>query len=837
MSGMFLLRNLTLGIALAGLTQLTLWAQAADDSVNHPAIADATSSVQQPNTESSKTKMSVRTSEDSKSDDSLGEDPDNRLILPFVKHLASDQRTFWTAPAHFRVQDLKWAVPFVGATAAFMAGDSWISKQIPLGKVQTSKTVSDYGVYSLIAAGGGAFVLGHLTGNDHMSEAGLLSGEAAINATAIAYLMKSATQRPRPYQANGSGTFFQGGTSFPSEHAAIAWSVASVMAHEYPGTFTKILAYGLATGISATRVTGQQHFASDVIIGSALGWYFGRQVYRAHHDADLGGDSWGDLLPESSGDKERNPANMGSPYVPLDSWVYPALERLIALGYIKSGYLGIRPWTRMECARMLEEAEQNIADQDDTSEVASRIYRDLAAEFTAENARLNGAANLGASIDSVYVRTTNISGPPLRDGYHFGQTIINDYGRPYGEGFNAIGGVTAHAEAGPFAIAVRGEYQNAPAALPSPPDVLQAIAAVDITFPLANGTPQFDRLRLLDSTVSLTLQNVQLSFGQQSLWLGPSQAGPFLFSNNAEPVTMLRIDSVSPYEIPLVSKLLGPIKSQFFLGQLSGQHWEYSPVLYGPNLSSQPFVHGTEFSFHPSANLEINMGFTAQFGGPGNPFTWHNFLRTFYSHRVGVANNPGKRLSEFGFNYRVPGLRNWLQVYVDSMVIDEYSPLGSNRPAINPGVYVSHLPGISNLELRLEGLTTDMNVPTGFGPGAFYWDDRYHSGYTNNGNLIGSWIGRRGRGEIGWITYHFSPRSDVQFSYRHNNVDPGFLQGGNLQDFTLKTNVVFARDVGITAWIQRENWHFPLLSPTAKSDFTASLQLTYWPHRGISHTN
>ena len=31
-------------------------------------------------------------------------------------------------------------------------------------------------------------------------------------------------------------------------------------------------------------------------------------------------------------------------------------------------------------------------------------------------------------------------------------------------------------------------------------------------------------------------------------------------------------------------------------------------------------------------------------------------------------------------------------------------------------------------------------------PGAFYWDERYHSGYTTNGNLIGSWIGRRGRG-------------------------------------------------------------------------------------------
>src|SRR5262249_49772682 len=256
------------------------------------------------------------------------------------------------------------------------------------------------------------------------------------------------------------------------------WSIASVMAHEYPSTFTKILAYGLATGVSATRVTGQQHFSSDVIIGSALGWYFGRQVYRAHHDTELGGDSWGDLLPDSSssGEKTRNPENMGSPYVPLDSWVYSALERLAAMGYIKSAYLGIRPWTRLECARMLDEAQQNIADEDDHSGEATRIYVELAKEFSPEAGRLNGEANVGASLDSVYARMTNISGPPLRDGYHFGQTIINDYGRPYGEGFNSAVGFTAHSEAGPLSISVQGEYQHAPAVSSDPLSVLQATA-------------------------------------------------------------------------------------------------------------------------------------------------------------------------------------------------------------------------------------------------------------------------------------------------------------------------------------------------------------------------
>jgi membrane-associated phospholipid phosphatase len=820
---------LALFLVMNGFLNSGMWAQEINTPQSADAMPNAPSAIASQPQERAILKPTKPRDQDATGLLVPGTDPDNHLMIPFIDHLVQDQRSFWLAPAHFHRQDLKWIVPFAGVTAGFVQGDSWISKQIPLGEVNRSKMFSNYATYSLIGAGAGSFLLGHIKNDDQMSEAGLLSGEAAINATAISYLLKGATQRQRPY--SGSGQFFQSGDSFPSEHAAIAWSIASVMAHEYPGTLTKFLAYGLAAGVSATRVTGQQHFPSDVIIGSALGWYFGRQVYRAHHDSDLGGASWGSVLPEKSDSDTRNPENMGSSAVPLDSWMYPAIERLIALGYIKSGYLGIRPWTRLECARMLEEAKQQIEDAGDQGGEAVRTYNDLAGELSFETGRLDGAANLGASLDSVYARTTQISGTPLRDGYHFGQTIINDYGRPYAQGFNAVGGLTTHAEAGPFSMSLQGEYQHSPAVTSDPLSVLQATAGIDSTLPLANGTSQLDRFRLLDSTVAVTFHNTQISFGQQSLWLGTSQTGPFLFSDNAQPLTMLRIDSVSPYEVPLISKLLGPMRSQFFIGRLSGQNWEFSPVLYGPNLASQPFVHGTKFSFHPTDNLEFGIGFTAQFGGPGNPVTWGNFLKTFYYHngRIGQCCNPAKRLSEFDFNYRVPGLRNWLQVYADSMVIDEYSPLVSNRPAINPGVYLSHVPKIPKLDLRIEGITNDMNVPSHFGPGAFYWDERYHSGYTNNGNLIGSWIGRRGRGEQGWLTYRFSPRSNIQFGYRHNSVDKAFLQGGTLQDFTLRTDLMLTHTLGVSGFVQRETWNFPVLSPTAQSDTTASIQLTFWP--------
>ena len=126
-----------------------------------------------------------------------GADPENKLVTPFLKHLAFDQKEFWSSPIRFRTKDLKWIVPSAGITAAFIASDSWFSKQVPdkTGQLNRSLNISDYGLYSMIGVGGGAFLVGHITKNDHLQEVGLLSGEAAINSTGVTYLLKVVTQR------------------------------------------------------------------------------------------------------------------------------------------------------------------------------------------------------------------------------------------------------------------------------------------------------------------------------------------------------------------------------------------------------------------------------------------------------------------------------------------------------------------------------------------------------------------------------------------------------------------------------------------------------------------
>ena len=280
--------------------------------------------------------------------------------------------------------------------------------------------------------------------DDQKRETGILAGEAAIGALADTEIFKYAAGRERPFTGTSPGRFFVGGDSFPSAHSSISWAIASVIAHEYPGPLTQLLAYGTAGGVSAARWAGQKHFFSDVAIGAALGWYLGREVYRSHsHYSDADMAKYGTFIRAEETDSEAQrvdrPRMMGSSYLPLDSWAYPALERLAALGYIHSASLSVRPWTRLECARLILEAANHGAASDAPDEVRE-LYDSLSREFAYESQLMNGLQNLNAQEESAYSRFLGISGNPLTDNYHFGQTVLNDYGRPYQEGFNGVDG-------------------------------------------------------------------------------------------------------------------------------------------------------------------------------------------------------------------------------------------------------------------------------------------------------------------------------------------------------------------------------------------------------------
>ena len=300
----------------------------------------------------------------------------------------------------------------------------------------------------------------------------------------------------------------------------MSWATASVIAHEYPGALTEILAYGTAAGVSAARVVGQKHWISDAVIGSALGWYLGRQIYRARGERRYRSFELGDIH-ETLEDKTPDPGYMGTTYVPLDSWIYPALDRMEALGYLPKYVQAIRPLARMEAARLTLHLQET-----------TRLSRGATARLRGwwascdRNLRWNWltwrARRMLAPSWSRCMRAPSRSwARRCDDSYHFAQTLYDDYGRPYGQGFNGILGASVRSEAGPLAFYVRGEFQHSASIAPYSPATAQAIANVDRASPeLRSDVLRQNQFNTIEAYVALNMNNWEMSFGQQSLDVG-----------------------------------------------------------------------------------------------------------------------------------------------------------------------------------------------------------------------------------------------------------------------------------------------------------------------------
>ena len=521
--------------------------------------------------------------------------------------------------------------------------------------------------------------------------------------------------------------------------------------------------------------------------------------------------------------------------MPVDSWVYPALDRLHALGYIDTAFAGLRPYTRLSIAHMLEETDDAIESQsgaasDEATEIYLALMRELAPDL--------GAPGAHAELDTVYTRFLGITDTPLRDSYHLGQTIVNDYGRPYQAGVSNSTGFSGRAEAGRFTLFVRGEYQHAPSALGYSPAFASYLSSTDFIDPVTNPSQatiplgpidSTDTFRILEANASFHAAGHEISFGKSDHWMGPAKGGSFTWSNNAENIYAVEINRVEPLHIPLLSRLIGPVRYDFFVGSLKGHT--------APN---DPWVHVEKVSFEPTRNLEFGFERTVIWGGRGHvPVNLDSFFRSFFS-AGGVSlsqklsrRDPGARFGSFDFSYRLPYVRSWLTLYADSLVHDDVSPVSApRRSGIRTGLYLSHFPVFTHMDLRVEGVTTDPPTSRSINGEFLDYEGVQQQGTTNKGFLFGDAIGREDKGGNAWLTYHLSPNEHVQVSYRRVKAAKDFIAGGTTQN-QYKVDFVkrLGKDVEVNAWAQYEQWAAPVYKPGRNSDTSIAGQITWYPKK------
>ncbi|MBN2806127.1 MAG: phosphatase PAP2 family protein [Prolixibacteraceae bacterium] len=227
-----------------------------------------------------------------------GWERDSALVRMVIVHGLNDSKALITSPA--RWSKAEWALAG-GVTAATGAMILWGDQPVYnfSNKLHTpgldaffrySEPLGNYYPVGLIAV---MLTKGIISKDQMSTETAFIAAEALLISTVAVQMVKNTVGRSRPNPAGSTtphqfnGPFFKG-TSFYSGHTTAAFSVASVFAYRYRHTgWVPWVSYGLATIAGLERIYDNRHWASDVVMGVAIGTATGLLLSRQWEESTI----------------------------------------------------------------------------------------------------------------------------------------------------------------------------------------------------------------------------------------------------------------------------------------------------------------------------------------------------------------------------------------------------------------------------------------------------------------------------------------------------------------------------------------------------------------------
>ncbi|MDT8396934.1 MAG: capsule assembly Wzi family protein [bacterium] len=415
--------------------------------------------------------------------------------------------------------------------------------------------------------------------------------------------------------------------------------------------------------------------------------------------------------------------------VPLDSWVYPALDKLSALGLIESALQGSRPYSRSETARQVREA-MDRSQAHPAPTVAGELVERLRTEFNAELSEQTSSDKPGywkplreLQIQGIFRdgESTSYAGSGI-DAAQF-PLNTNNYGLRYEDGGSVQAILSTDARfLGRFLL----EYR---------PVVL------------VNKEGDLD-IRTLTGRAALGLGPFEISAGRQALWWGQGRHGSLVLTNNAQPLDMLRVTTPSPVQLPWIFRYLGPFSFDAFWSKLE----ENRDV-------PEPYFAGLRVNMKPLPWFELGASRTVTFGGEGRPdVAWDEFITILGGKNLAGDEDTSNNLAAIDARIRIPFLWD-AEIYGELGGEDEAGQFIS-RKAFLVGIYLPRLEPSGRISLRVEHAdlsTIDFERPV------WYRHSQYTSGYTHKGQILGHHTGGDSRDTYAEFTVRF-PRADLRLS-------------------------------------------------------------------------
>jgi len=222
-------------------------------------------------------------------------------IKTSINSFLKEEKIIWTSPIKIKKKDWNYILPAAAGLGIIYSIDQPIRREFSYYNNHQSsvnsfnKNITYLGDGAVNIGISTLFVLNGLIFNNHKSiETGYLSSKAIVHAGIVVFVLKTLAGRERPYFKDHQGGFhffnqLNAGSayhSFPSGHTITAFSMATVIAKEYSDKkWVGISSYGLASLVGLSRIGLDKHWASDVFVGSILGYAIGNFTFKQHQNA------------------------------------------------------------------------------------------------------------------------------------------------------------------------------------------------------------------------------------------------------------------------------------------------------------------------------------------------------------------------------------------------------------------------------------------------------------------------------------------------------------------------------------------------------------------------
>jgi hypothetical protein len=461
---------------------------------------------------------------------------------------------------------------------------------------------------------------------------------------------------------------------------------------------------------------------------------------------------------------------LSSANIPLDSPIYSYLEKLAGMGLISSDVKGLRPYSKAEAARLVLEAQKNLAllDTDGPAfarELIKRIRKSLPREvLLRENPDKRAARYDLNPVSSLRLRYVYLDGAP-RDynrtssdpGHQSAFGFIGGDLRPFYGGLvrtsgtegtplleNNNGAIHRNGSSGELRWAAEGYLSDKVTGLIEP---MVLASEGDSTFRLNRGY------------VKLGGGGLELEAGRDENWFGPGYRGTITLTNNARNFDLVKLSSPEPLDVDWLKRWVGEVKYS-----LIGARFDETDS--GTTAQRQPWFIGFKLAVKPSNWFEIGANFVRQTGGTGFSGTPDTLLG-------GGNNDQSNTIAGLDLRFRIPGLRN-LELYGEFAGEDNAGGVWPIVESYVAGVYVPCLTSSCRDDFRFEYF---------FGSVMLYSDWQYPRGYVYHDMTPGHSQGGVGVQEFfGRYSHWFSVRNILAMEYFYTERGRSYRTGNQVME-------------------------------------------------------